>query len=75
MRKVLAVTLLCILCMPVAAGPAASNWEIRKKPGGGCVVKRVGEKPVVGSRVAGPYPSEKRARTERDRLRDTPKCK
>ena len=72
--KYLLVSFLLLFSFSVLAGPAVA-WEVRKTPDGTCVVKKVGEKPVVGTRVSGPFPSQKEARKERDRLKLTPRCR
>ena len=72
--KHLVAALLWLVSFAVLAGPAV-GWEIRKRSDGTCVVKKIGEKPAVGTRLAGPFSSEKDARRERDRLKLTPKCR
>jgi hypothetical protein len=53
----------------------AATWEIRKKPAGQCEVMKSAQKPAVGTHVAGPYKTKKRAEDELIRLRKTPRCK
>jgi hypothetical protein len=72
--KHLLTVVLFLFSFSVLAGPAVA-WEVRKTPDGSCVVKTVGEKPVIGTRVSGPFANQKEARKERDRLKLTPKCR
>jgi hypothetical protein len=72
--KHLLTIFLFLFSFSVVAGPAVA-WEVRKTPDGSCVVEKVGKKPVLGTRVSGPFPSQKEARKERDRLKLTPRCR
>ncbi len=74
MRVTIMAVFLSLLAASASAQVAA-NWEIRKKPGGQCEVMRVAQKPAVGTHVAGPYKTKKRAEDELVRLRKTPRCK
>ena len=69
------LTMFVFLLVSAASAQVAATWEVRKKPSGGCEVSRVGEKPSVGTHVAGPYKNEKRAKEELIQLKKTPKCK
>ncbi len=73
MRLILAA-ILFLLAVAVSAQVAAT-WEIRKKPAGQCEVMKSGQKPAVGTHVAGPYKTKKRAQDELVKLRRTPRCK
>ncbi len=73
MRLLLAV-ILFLLAVAVSAQVAAT-WEIRKKPAGQCEVMKSAQKPAVGTHVAGPYKTKKRAEDELVKLRRTPRCK
>lgn len=73
MRIILA-SILILFAVTVSAQVAAT-WEIRKKPAGQCEVMRSGQKPAVGTHIAGPYQTKKRAADELIRLRKTPRCK
>ena len=74
MRHAILAVIVCFIAGNAFAAAAAS-WEVRKKPNGVCEVVRAAAKPAAGTRVAGPYPTQKRAEEERKRLRKTPKCK
>lgn len=69
------LTMFVVLLVGVASAQVASSWEVRKKPSGVCAVSRIAAKPSIGTHVAGPYKTERRAREELVRLRKTPRCK
>ncbi len=72
MRIILA-SILFLFAVTVSAQVAAT-WEIRKKPAGQCEVMKSGQKPAVGTHVAGPHKTKKRAEDELIKLRKTPRC-
>ncbi len=63
-----------LLAVAVSAQVAAT-WEIRKTPAGQCEVMKSGQKPAIGTHVAGPHKTKKRAEDELIKLRKTPRCK
>ncbi len=72
--RIILVSILVLIAVTVSAQVAAT-WEVRKKPAGQCEVMRSGQKPAVGTHVAGPYKTKKRAEDELIRLRKSPRCK
>ncbi len=72
--RIIVASILFLFAVTVSAQVAAT-WEIRKKPGGQCEAMRSGQKPAVGTHVAGPYKTKKRAEDELIRIRKTPRCK
>ncbi len=72
--RIILVSILVLIAVTVSAQVAAT-WEIRKKPGGQCEAMWSGQKPAVGTHVAGPYKTKKRAEDELVKLRRTPRCK
>ena len=72
--RILLASILFLFAVMVSAQVAAT-WEIRKQPAGQCEVLRSGQKPAVGTHVAGPYKTKKRAEDELIRLRKSPRCK
>ncbi len=72
--RIILMSILVLIAVTVSAQVAAT-WEVRKKPAGQCEVMRSGQKPAVGTHVAGPYKSKKRAEDELIKLRKSPRCK
>jgi cell division septation protein DedD len=68
--------LLSILLLPLANTAAAQpgKWEVRRDKGRKCYVERARKK-SLGTLVAGPFKSKKKAEDELERLQKGPKCK
>ena len=73
--RALIVTVAALLFAGLASAKPEIQWEVRKERGEECEVKRVSERPEVGTKIAGPFKTKKRAEEELDRIKDSRRCK
>jgi len=59
----------------LAHAQLGQEWEVRRLKTRTCEVKRVGTKPKIGDKVAGPFKTEKRAELELEKLRKQRDCR